>query len=292
MKVMVIGASGMLGHMVYEYLKSVGIEVYGAGRRASSSINLSFDLQYITTYDEVAAVTLSLIERFNVDAIVNCAGIIKQRSDGVSYYTMIQVNSIAPLILAEFCEKKKIKFIQISTDCVFSGRRGMYIETDQPDPVDEYGKTKYFGEAPAPHLTIRTSIIGPEIHDQKVGLFEWFLCQDRTVDGYVNAIWSGVTTLQLSKVIHSVLIADSWLSGIVHIVTDPISKFDLLKQIGIVFEKNIKIRPFELVVPVNRSLMSTRSDFKIPPIADQLMELKRWEELKKKCGSNSATDSD
>src|SRR5581483_8348081 len=161
------------------------------------------------------------------DAVINCIGIVKQRAEANDPIPSLEINARFPHRLAQLCRATGSRLIHISTDCVFSGKKGMYTEQDQSDAEDLYGRSKFLGEVgEPPALTLRTSIIGREI-ESRYGLVEWFLGSRGRVRGFTGAIYSGFTTLEFSKIIARVLLDFPDLSGVYHVSSDPISKHDL-----------------------------------------------------------------
>lgn len=176
--------------------------------------------------------------------VVNAVGVVKQLDSSKDAITSISINSLFPHKLAELCAKNGARLITISTDCVFSGGRGNYAETDRPDPEDMYGQSKLLGEVQTGNcLTIRTSIIGRQIHGAHA-LLEWFLKQQGgRIQGYEKAIFTGWPTLELSNIISDIVVDHKNLSGLIHVASEPISKFDLLSLIRDVYGLTIDIEP-------------------------------------------------
>jgi len=192
------------------------------------------------------------------DVVVNCIGVVKQDSAAKDPITSITVNSLFPHKIARACREIGARFIHVSTDCVFSGRRGNYSEDDVPDAEDLYGRTKLLGEVIEPGcLTIRTSMIGRELSGAH-GLIEWFLSQENaSVRGFRRAVFSGFTTLALAQVLADIIEQQSGLSGLYHVAAEPISKFDLLSLVRDVYGVKVEIEPDETFL-CDRSLNSTR----------------------------------
>lgn len=199
-----------------------------------------------------------VINELKPDIIVNCIGIIKQLAEAYDPVYALTINSILPHRLKNLCSLIDIRFIHFSTDCVFSGRKGMYTEDDESDATDLYGRSKYLGEVDGDScLTLRTSIIGRELNT-KNGLLEWFLNNDDgTVKGYTNVIFSGFPTIVLAKILVKIIREFSKLSGVWHISSDPISKYDLLQLIAVEYGLQINIEPFA-DLSEDRSLDSSR----------------------------------
>jgi dTDP-4-dehydrorhamnose reductase len=192
------------------------------------------------------------------DYVINCIGIIKQRAVADLYGPSITINSLLPHKLAEFAQDWGGRIIHFSTDCVFSGLRGSYTEEDASDALDLYGKSKFLGEVQAENaLTLRTSIIGRElVHHES--LLEWFISQNhRTVRGFTNAIYSGLTTNQLAVIVSMILRAYSALSGLYQVVSEPITKYDLLVLLRSTYDLDIKVIPDESVV-CDRSMLGAK----------------------------------
>ncbi len=192
------------------------------------------------------------------DLVINCIGIIKQHGNvAKDPLIAITLNALFPHKLSLLCKVANARLIHISTDCVFSGAKGNYTESDVADGDEIYGRTKFLGEVEyAQCITLRTSIIGREIKNG-LGLVEWFLAQNENVKGFTKAIFSGLTTDELAKVINDYVIPNPALSGKYHVSTHPIAKYDLLTLLNIAFEKNLMIEPYDDFV-IDRSLNAKR----------------------------------
>jgi dTDP-4-dehydrorhamnose reductase len=203
------------------------------------------------------------------DFVVNCCGIIRQKhSTGLSLY---HLNSILPKRLGDLCDTHGARLIHVSTDCIFSGNKGSsYHKTDPCDAQDDYGISKYLGEDPIKQILFRTSIFGPA--SDSFGLFEWFRSSKEPVNGFTNHIWSGVTTLELSKQI-SIAIRMEYKPSLYQISTSPVTKYELLSMTNHIFGFNKTIIPTTEASPVivDRSLVS---DYTVKDIDEQLMELR------------------
>ncbi|OZB91044.1 SDR family oxidoreductase [Paenibacillus sp. XY044] len=272
MKLLILGASGMAGHMLVDYFKLQSKhQVFYTTRDPRNSGGLIMDASDIGTVDK-------LVEIVRPDCIINAIGVLNHfaEEDKINAY---HINGFLPHRLRRAADAVGARLIHISTDCVFEGRRGGYRENDISDGTSVYALTKALGEVQAPgHLTIRTSIIGPEIRSNGIGLMHWFMHQQGTVTGYCNVFWNGVTTLELAKAIDTVLFTPS-LSGLIHLAhPEPISKHDLLLS----FQEIWNLRDVTVVAghtPVqDRTLLSTRGDwnYKVPPYRDMLKELEQW----------------
>ena len=227
-KCLVLGGEGMLGHMVVKYIKTLpDFEVQYTTRNEKNKEAVILDVKDILWAEKV-------IKKINPDLVINCVGIInslvKDNKEDVAF-----INSYLPHKLAQVCKDNGSKLIHISTDCVFNGLEGNYAEDSNLSPTDFYGLSKATGEVDDDYnLTIRTSIIGPELKGSKKGLMEWFFTEEGEVPGYVLAIWSGVTTLELAKQIINLYKQN--VTGLINIVSKPISKYDLLKLIDKVYD--------------------------------------------------------
>ncbi|NQT32752.1 MAG: SDR family oxidoreductase, partial [Candidatus Omnitrophica bacterium] len=249
-KILILGATGTLGHKLLQVANRYEFDAWGTVVKFNpilENIGIAKDQLFceIDIESEMGLRNLSEIiasEKFKT--VINCIGIIPQKTkDPVK---TIYCNSYFPHKIAKICSENNSKLIHLSTDCVFSGRKGMYTENDEPDATGLYGKSKELGEVCyGGHLTIRTSFIGREISDKKVSLLEWFLSQSGEINGFSKAIWSGLTTNSLSEVICAIVKDFSDLSGIVHASNQPIDKYSLLLLCKKFFDKNIIINKEE-----------------------------------------------
>lgn len=256
-RVLVLGGSGMLGHKAWQVLDQ-RFETYGTLRVPGSATPIHDDERTITgvsaeDLDSVAAAISSV----RPDVVVNCIGLVKQLAAANVAIPSITINALFPHQLAEITERAGVRLLQISTDCVFSGRRGRYTEEDEPDALDLYGRTKLLGETNYDHtITLRTSIIGREL-GSATGLLEWFLAQTGAVPGYTHAIFSGLTTEALSHTLARLISDHSELRGTWHVASEPISKHDLLHELARVYDHDVTIEPDDSV-RVDRSLDDSR----------------------------------
>ena len=259
-RILILGGSGMLGHRLWLNL-SQAYETWVTVRGDGSEIPdvPEFPRQYIRPhvdaliFDQVARALASI----QPDWVINCIGLIKQIPLAKDPLPSIALNALFPHQLALICRAARIRMIHISTDCVFSGRKGQYVESDQSDAQDLYGRTKFLGEVSYPHtVTLRTSIIGRELKS-RLGLIEWFLAQKGTIRGYKKAIYTGLTTDELSHVILNHVLPRTHLSGVYHVSSDPISKYDLLMLAKDAFDRDLTILPDTDFV-CDRSLDSSR----------------------------------
>lgn len=250
MKILVVGAGGMLGHLLYSELKK-NHQVWGTVRSGKWNPEL-FDGYDVDDLEKIE----KLISELKPDFVLNCVGIIKQLKASKDKIISLEVNSLWPHRLAEICERQKAKMVHFSTDCVFSGNKGNYAETDLADARDTYGLTKFMGEVDYPHtLTLRTSIIGHELNSN-VSLVDWFLSQKGECKGFTKAIYSGFPTIVVSKFLED-YVFNNFVSGVYQFSSEPINKYELLKLIAKEYKKDITIHPSEDLV-IDRSLRSDR----------------------------------
>lgn len=259
--ILVLGASGMLGHAVLRFFsQSPGYQVWGSAR----SWGVPSQLPSVVRERIVCGVdvenTDSLIKLFAVarpDVVINCIGLVKQLLQADDPLAAIPINALLPHRLAGLCEMVRARLVHISTDCVFAGTKGRYREADESDARDLYGRSKYLGEVDYPHaVTLRTSIIGHELNSAH-SLVGWFLAQQGSVRGFTQAIFSGLPTVELARVIRDFVIPNPELTGTYHVSAEPISKFELLSLVANVYGKNIAITPDDKLV-IDRSLDSSR----------------------------------
>ncbi len=273
-KLLVIGIKGMAGHMLYNYYtENKGYDVYGLARNIESSPKL-FNVDVSDTLQ-----LRSLFEEHQFDYVINCIGILnKDAEDHPS--KAIWFNSYFPHYLEEITEKTKTKIIHISTDCVFSGKEGGYTENDIKNGVGLYAQSKALGELTNDKdVTIRTSIIGPELNKDGIGLFHWFMSQEDQVQlkGFTKAFWSGLTTLELAKVVLEII--DQNISGLIQVApTAKIDKYSLISLFNSIY-KNGEMT----IIPngdyyIDKSLVSIRTDFEyeVPNYEKMLKSQKDW----------------
>lgn len=270
-KILLLGATGMAGHISYYYLKETNryeiVDVVFRNKLTPESIIINIS-------DKIA--TENLIRSVNPDIILNCIGILikgsKQHPDNAIY-----INAYFPHLLERMANEINAKLIHISTDCVFSGKSGNYSEDDFRDADDVYGRSKALGEViNEKDLTIRTSIIGPELKQNGEGLFHWFMKQNGEINGFTKAIWGGVTTLELAKAIDVSI--NNNVTGLVHLSNGQgINKYDLLNLFKGIWEKEgVSIHPYE-GKKVDKSLKkSIHFNFDVPGYKEQLTELRDW----------------
>jgi dTDP-4-dehydrorhamnose reductase len=259
-RLLILGASGMLGHTAMRVL-APDFEVWGACRNPQDLPDLGVPPERIlggldATKDESAH---ELIGRVRPDLVINAAGIVKQRVEAKAVVPSIQVNSLWPHRVADACATHGARMVHVSTDCVFSGTRGSYVETDAPDEFDLYGRSKLLGEVTdRDHVvTLRTSIIGWQLGNP-TGLVAWFAAHRKErLKGFTKAVFSGLTTRRLTELVRDVVVPDATISGLWHVSADPIDKYSLLSALAANLGWNVDLRPTDEPV-IDRSLDSTR----------------------------------
>jgi dTDP-4-dehydrorhamnose reductase len=261
-KVLVFGATGMLGHTLLSFLSGRENLVLYATARNRDGLSSWFTPEIcshihspvdVDNFDSI----LRVLVEIKPDVVINCIGIIKQQPAANDSIVSINVNALFPHRLALACQAVTARLIHISTDCVFKGDRGNYTESDPSDALDLYGRSKFLGEVSNPHcVTLRTSIIGHELRG-KHGLVDWFLAQNATVPGFTNAIFTGIPTVELARIIAEHVIPNTELTGLYHVSSEPVSKYELLRMVAQRYGKDVEIERYE-EFHCNRSLDSTR----------------------------------
>ena len=277
-KVLILGGTGMLGHVLFsQYSERDDLDVY-ATVRSTEGVEKWFAPTCMKRLQKgVDAHNFDTIVRAvataKPDVVINCIGLIKQLPIANDPLSAISINSLLPHRISLLCKAAGLRMIHISTDGVFDGKKGGYTEKDEVNISDIYGMTKFLGEVSYPHcLTLRTSIIGHELK-KKTGLVEWLLSQKEKVRGYTKAIYSGLPTIELAEIISDYILPNDSLSGIYHVSSEPISKYELLRLIAERYGKKIKIEPFDEVV-IDSSLDSSAFRFLtgyIPPSWPELV---------------------
>lgn len=278
-RVLVMGATGMLGHTFFnQFCKLARYDVFGTARsilglehffteteRKRIRVNVDAD-----NFDTVVRAMASI----QPDIVINCIGLIKQLPIGGDPLSAITINAQLPHRISLVCKSANSRLIHLSTDCVFDGQIGMYTESDIPSPTDLYGRTKLLGEVAYPHcVTLRTSIIGHELKG-RLGLIDWFLSQENDIRGFTHAIYSGFPTIEMARIITDFVIPNDELNGLYQVSSNPISKYDLLRLVAKQYNKKIEIKPYG-DFHCDRSLDSSR--FRIatgysPPSWEKLVE--------------------
>jgi len=266
-KLLVVGGEGMLGHVVKLYFKEKGHIVKSTSR--SDKGDFVFDaIKNLTDLEKY-------IQEFKPDAVINCIGILNKTAEDNKSLAVL-VNSYLPHYLNDICIKNKAKFLHISTDCVFDGKKSEYTEDSFKDAISFYGQSKALGEVNNDtSLTLRTSIVGPDINTNGIGLFQWFMSQQNETNGFDKVIWTGVTTIELAKCMEKAI--NNNLSGLRHVVNnEQIDKFNLLGLFKLHFNKSIIINRMSDYVS-NKSLKRiTDFDFEVPSYDKMIKEMADW----------------
>ncbi|MDA8673838.1 SDR family oxidoreductase [Gammaproteobacteria bacterium] len=266
-KVLILGATGLIGHQVYFRLnanKNFLVSSFAHHRKISD------DTVLLDARDE--HFLENVIVETNPDIIVNCMGVLIAEANR-DPENAIFLNAYIPHHLKSIANTLDAKLIHISTDCVFSGKKGSYIENDIRDADDIYGRTKAIGEVTeSPHVTLRTSVVGPEIKEGEE-LFHWFMSQEGSIEGFTKSYWSGVTTLELAKAVEWVIEKD--IQGLYHITNGiPINKYELLMLFKQYTNKKIEIESVKGKVS-DKSFLDTRKeiDYTIPSYEKMISEM-------------------
>lgn len=271
MKVLVLGSAGMAGHIISLYLTEVGYEVVGFSRKKNQYVDgVLGNAEDTTRLKEI-------IDNGNFDYVINCIGILNQFAEN-NPAKAVFINSYLPHFLAEITADSKTKILHMSTDCVFSGDKGNYKKDDLKDGKTFYDRSKALGELDDnKNITLRNSIVGPDINENGIGLLNWFMKQEDEINGFTKAIWSGQTTLQLAKTMDAVM--KNNVCGLYNAVPkESISKYELLKLFNHYLKNDkLKINPVE-GVNLNKSLVSTPFEFEytIPNYDTMVREMSEW----------------
>ncbi len=261
-RVLILGGMGMLGHRL---VRELGGQFTVVATVRENDPHLMGKPPFQDLAEVVGGVDATDIQTVahalntvGPDVVINCIGIVKQAEAATDPVASIEVNSLFPHRLMKLCQARQCRLIHISTDCVFSGTNGNSSETDNPDPMDLYGRSKLLGEVTGPGvLTVRTSMIGRELRGE-TGLLEWFLSRlGGSVNGYTRAIFSGLTTAALARVIADIVSEHPALEGLMHVVSEPITKFDLLRLINEAMALGTEIVPVDEPA-IDRSLDGSR----------------------------------
>jgi dTDP-4-dehydrorhamnose reductase len=260
-RVLVLGASGMLGNAVLRlFTQDPSWHAMGTTRSASQHLKFPDHIRRqlingvdVENFDSLSAAFAS----GKPDVVINCVGLVKQLAEANDPLAAIPINSLLPHRLARLCAVAGARLVHLSTDCVFDGTKGNYTEGDKPDAYDLYGRSKLLGEVNYENaITLRTSIIGRELGSAH-SLVDWFLAQEGQVRGFTKAIFSGLPTVELARVIKDYVLPRPQLRGLYHVSAQPISKHDLLQLVAQAFAKTIEIVP-DTQVAIDRSLDSNR----------------------------------
>lgn len=270
MKFLVLGATGMAGHTISIYLSEQGHDVTTFSRTAFPYYkNINGDIMNKSLLDKVLT--------DDYDVVINCIGVLNEACDQVPSRA-VYLNSYLPHLIADMLKNTPTKFIHMSTDCVFSGKTAPYAEWSAPDGETFYDRTKALGEMNNDNnLIFRNSIIGPDMKKNGIGLFNWFMKQKGTLNGFTEAIWTGVTTLTLAKAMERA--AAENLTGLYHLVNDQsINKFELLKLFNTHFKADtVTILPSD-AVNADKTLLNNRKDFsfQVPSYETMIIEMRQW----------------
>lgn len=260
MKILVLGASGMLGNAMLRVMSvQEAWSVFGTVRGADPALHAATPRAVLIpgVHADQPDSLLAAFAQARPDVVINCVGLVKQLSNAEDPLVAVPINTLLPHRLARMCEVAGARLVHVSTDCVFSGKQGNYTESDLADAQDVYGRSKLLGEVDYPHaVTLRTSIIGHELHSTH-GLVDWFLSQQARVKGYTEAVFSGLPTCELARVVRDFVIPHASLRGVYHVAAEPISKYDLLQLVNRVYGKALEIEPDDRV-KIYRSLNAAR----------------------------------
>ena len=281
MSILILGGSGMLGHQIIKGCINRNLDWHTIVRSDTKIIDyfgesIKDRISKISDIKNIIEIS-NIINTIKPNYIINCIGVVKQSFLAKNYIESISINSLLPHQLEEICFQNNSKLIHISTDCVFDGLKGNYNESDVSDATDLYGQSKYLGEIQnRSGLTVRTSIIGHEITEQTHGLVDWFLGQNDNVNGFTKAIFSGLTTLELSNVIIDIIIPQNLPGGLYQVASEPINKFELLNIINKVYCKNLTITPksnLKLDRSLNASNFNTLTGYNCPQWFQLIQEM-------------------
>ncbi len=260
-RILIIGSNGMLGHMLFNYFSTKdGFDTFGLSRKLINGFKNKKNIIKDENFTNPDIIN-SWIDKLKPNLVINCVGMIKQNPNISNIEESFYLNSFFPKLLSQICKFKKIRLINVSTDCVFSGKKGFYKEDDLVDVKDLYGQSKYLGEVNDSDntVTLRTSIIGKELNTKR-GLLEWFILQsklNKKVYGFKNVIFSGFPTIEIARIIHKYIIPNIELKGIYHLSSDPIDKYSLLNLIKRFYALDIMIfEEYDNVI--DRSLDSSK----------------------------------
>lgn len=262
MRVLILGASGMLGHTAFRlFANDPTFQVFGTIRSETARTYLpespSAKLISEVDVDSIDSLLRAFAES-RPDVVINCIGIVKQLKNASDPLVAIPMNAIIPHRIARVAAAGGARMVHVSTDCVFTGAKGNYLESDTPDALDLYGRSKLMGEVDYPNaVTLRTSIVGPEMFGAGTGLIGWFLNQSGSVKGFRRAVFSGFPTVTLARIIRDHVVPRPDLRGVYHVSADPIDKYTLLQLVRHAWDKRIDIEPDDKLV-IDRSLNSAR----------------------------------
>lgn len=282
MRILVLGATGMIGHRMWASLSKFH-DVHATIRKSElgaleqlEGIDKDCVFYNVDVLDDAAL--LDVFQKVKPEMVLNCVGVVKQLAASKNHIVSIELNALFPHKLAKLCTEFGSRMIQFSTDCVFSGKKGMYTEQDEPDATDLYGRSKILGEVDYLDnvLTIRTSSIGREVFPHG-GLVEWFLSQEgKEIKGFSKAIYSGFPTHALAMVINDFILPNPELKGIMHVSAEAINKFELLQLVNEELGRDITINEdsnFEMERSLDSSLFQEKVGFKPAPWKELVKDL-------------------
>ncbi len=268
MRILVLGSEGMLGHVVKKYFEKKGYEVYSTSRDKN-------DINYFDLTDNIKNID-EIVKRIKPQVVINCIGLLNKVAEENQALAVL-INSYLPHYMDELSEKENFKFIHVSTDCVFDGKKGQYQTDSFKDAYSFYGQSKALGEINNNRsVTLRTSIVGPDENPKGIGLFQWFMNQENEAKGFSKVIWTGITTLQFAKCMEEAI--KNNLSGLYHAINgEEIAKADLLRLFAKYFKTSVKVIDDASYVS-NKSLVLKESDYKfnIPSYEEMIKEMKEW----------------
>lgn len=264
MNILLFGSTGMLGSYLHDFLKN------------KHNVKVITRKEYDISSNDIVKLKKLILASGPVDYVINAAGCVPQKVKIHDYFSFISVNTLFPIYLDSLCSKEKIKMIHISSDCVFSGSKGGYSEDDLKDGTDLYSSTTSLGEKLSHSMILRTNIIGEDVSPRC--LLEWVRSSNgKTINGFTNVMWNGVTCLELSKVIEYIMTSDQYFTGIKHIFSPrSITKYELIKSIALVYNLNVNINATD-DPKCDKTLISGKQwSYVVPDILDQLFEMKIW----------------
>lgn len=271
MKILVLGSIGMAGHIITLYFKEQGHDVTAYSMQPFPYCNNIIG----NAFETESFKQMLLAEDY--DAVINCIGLLNQVAEN-NQAMAVYLNSYLPHLIADTLKERKTKLIHMSTDCVFAGNTGPYYEDSLRDGLTFYDRSKALGEVEdSKNLTFRNSIIGPDMNEQGIGLFNWFMKQNGTINGYTGAMWTGVTTLTLAKAMEKAIVEN--LCGLYNLVNNSsISKYDLLSLLNKHFKNGELIIQKSDSLLLDKSLRHKRSDFsfEVPSYEHMIIEMKEW----------------
>ncbi len=280
-KILILGIDGMLGNALARYLEMKDDFIICKTTR-KEKVNSNNSAEYFFNVENnFTGKILAIINATKPSVIINCIGFIRPDDTREDLDKSILINAFFPQILSQVCFDNKIRLIHFSTDCIFNGRKGEYTELDFPNEKAIYGVSKYLGETKqVPNLTIRTSIIGKEISNQR-NLLDWFLAtKNSKVKGYRNVFWNGITTITMARIVERIISQDIIFNKpLIQIASNRVSKFELLGYFQEIFKKDIIIEPDDEVISDKTLIPSVEQDMffndLVPAIKDQIVELKK-----------------